>query len=116
VGNRWTGTLNSVDRSAAVTTPLCPPNSGSCSCDGANADPSSYSDVYKQWLLTNAQAQMSSFELGWGWFYWTWVTESAVQWSWKAGMDAGILPKKTWDRNFNCSSSVPDFNGLPETY
>ncbi|KAL8736700.1 MAG: hypothetical protein Q9166_000066 [cf. Caloplaca sp. 2 TL-2023] len=115
-GSRWEGTLPTSDPTTSVTTPHCPPNSGTCSCDKANADPSSYSDEYKQWLLMYAQAQMASFEAGWGWFYWTWVTESATQWSWKAGLAAGILPKKTWQRDFNCSSSVPDFDDLPENY
>lgn len=64
----------------------------------------------------NAQAQMSSYETAWGWFYWTWVTEGATQWDYKAGMANNILPKKTWDRNFNCTSDVPDFHGLSEDY
>ncbi|KAL8860508.1 MAG: hypothetical protein Q9178_003167 [Gyalolechia marmorata] len=115
-GSRWEGTLPTSDPTTSVTTPHCPPNSGTCSCDKANADPSTYSDEYKQWLMMYAEAQMSSFETGWGWFYWTWVTESAVQWSWKAGMAAGILPKKTWQRDFNCTADVPDFADLPETY
>ncbi|KAK4693069.1 glucan 1,3-beta-glucosidase, partial [Lecanoromycetidae sp. Uapishka_2] len=75
-----------------------------------------YSDAYKSWLMTNAEAQMSSFETAWGWFYWTWTTESATQWDYKKGMAAGILPKKVWDRNFNCTSSLPSFDGLSENY
>lgn len=63
-----------------------------------------------------AEAQMVSFEQGWGWFYWTWVTEDAAQWSWKGGMAAGILPTKTWNRDFNCTTNVDDFSGLSETY
>lgn len=39
-----------------------------------------------------------------------------MQWSWKAGMDAGILPKMTWERDFNCSTPVPDFTDLSESY
>jgi len=66
--------------------------------------------------MTNAEAQMSSYETAWGWFYWTWKTESATQWDWKAGMAAGILPKKVWDRSFNCTGNVPSFNGLSENY
>lgn len=64
----------------------------------------------------NAQAQMYAFEQAWGWFYWNWITEDAVQWSWKGGMDAGILPKRTWERDFNCSTPVPDFKELSESY
>ncbi|KAI4268930.1 MAG: hypothetical protein L6R38_007666 [Xanthoria sp. 2 TBL-2021] len=115
-GSRWEGTLPTSDPTTSVTTPHCPPNSGTCSCEKANADPSAYSDEYKQWLMMYAEAQMASFETGWGWFYWTWVTESAPQWSWKAGMAAGTLPKKTWQRDFNCTADIPDFADLPETY
>lgn len=82
-GSRWEGTLPTSDPATSVTTPHCPPDSGTCSCDKANADPGSYSDDYKHWLMVYAEAQMASFEVGWGWFYWTWVTESATQWSWK---------------------------------
>ncbi len=85
-GTRWEGTLQSTEKSVSVLTPSCPAKSGACSCSSANADPGSYSDEYKQWLLMNAQAQMSSFESGWGWFYWTWRTEGAVQWDYRAGV------------------------------
>ena len=84
-GTRWEGTLKSTDRSVSVLTPSCPAKSSACSCSQANADPGSYSDEYKQWLLMNAEAQMNSFEKAWGWFYWTWVTEGATQWDYKAG-------------------------------
>lgn len=117
-GTRWEGTLHSTDRTVAVLSPHCPSKSSSCSCSSANANPSSYSDTYKSWLMMNAEAQMSSYESAWGWFYWTWTTESATQWDWKAGMANGILPSKTWNRNFNCTSAVPDFagQGLSENY
>ncbi|KAL6714400.1 hypothetical protein ACLMJK_007823 [Lecanora helva] len=115
-GTRWEGTLHSTDRSPSVLTPSCPAKSSACSCSSANADPSSYSDAYKSWLKTNAEAQMASYETAWGWFYWTWTTESATQWDWKAGMAAGILPKKVSDRNFKCSGSLPSFDGLSENY
>ncbi|KAL9636065.1 MAG: hypothetical protein Q9164_003063 [Protoblastenia rupestris] len=138
-GTRWEGTLQSTDRSVAVLTPTCPSKSSACSCEQANADPGDYSDQYKKWLLMNAQGQMTSFETAWGWFYWTWVTEGATQWDYKAGeclcvsvrkfviwradfsalrigMANGILPKKTWDRDFNCTTDVSDFEGLSENY
>ena len=89
-GTRWEGTLKSTDRSVSVLTPSCPAKSSACSCSQANADPGSYSDQYKQWLLMNAQAQMSSFESAWGWFYWTWVTEGATQWDYKAGESSDV--------------------------
>ena len=120
VGSRWEGTLDLGDPSLNVLAPSCPLKSAQCSCDAATADAASYSAAYKQWLKYNAEAQMDSFEIGLGWFYWTWLTESATQWSWSLGMQAGILPAKVWDRDYNCSSPPPMPNwtgeGLPENY
>lgn len=118
-GNRWEGTLNTGNASTSVLTPTCPTkNNPTCSCQGATADPSQYSDAYKQWLYQFAQAQMESFEAGWGWFYWTWQTEKAPQWSYQAGLKAGILPKLAYERDFKCSDTLSDFQGmgLPENY
>lgn len=112
VGSRWTGTLNmnDGDPDSNVLTPTCP--SEPCSCAMANADPSQYTDEYKQFLQMYAEAQMHSFEQGgWGWFYWTWKTESAVQWSWKLGLEAGILPRDARSPGFRCDSEVPEFRG-----
>ena len=119
VGSRWEGTLNTGNASTQVLSPVCPTNNDpECECNPANAPASEYSDAYKLWLLTFAQAQMESFEKGWGWFYWTWDTENAVQWSYKKGLAAGILPEKTYDRSWKCDDGIPDFQemGLPEYY
>lgn len=100
------------DRDIDVLTPLCP-SSPDCSCDMPNAPASQYSDEYKQFLLMYAEAQMESFEKVWGWFYWTWKTESAVQWSWMLGREAGILPEKAYERGqWGCGDEVPNFEGL----
>jgi glucan 1,3-beta-glucosidase len=115
-GTRWEGTYASGDNSTQVLSPDCPTQNSDCSCTNANAAGSSYSDAYKQFLLMFAEAQMSSFEKGWGWFYWTWITEDATQWSYQLGLAAGILPTLAYKRDFNCSSTVPSFSGLPETY
>ena len=114
VGSRWAGTLNTGDPTTSVTTQSCvsPP----CSCAEANADPSTYSDSYKQFLQMYAEAQMYSFEKAWGWFYWTWQTESATQWSWKLGLTAGILPAKAYAPSFTCDSVIPSFSDLSERY
>ena len=114
VGNRWTGTYNFGD--APVVSPDCPTKNSQCECTDANADPSQYSTTYKQFLQMFAEAQMASFEKGWGWFYWTWVTEDATQWSYQLGLAAGILPAKAYAPDFNCSATVPSFSGLPEFY
>ncbi|KAI9840461.1 MAG: hypothetical protein M1837_001617 [Sclerophora amabilis] len=117
VGSRWMGTLDMEDDSLDVLTPSCPSGDNKCQCDDANADSSRYSDSYKQFLQMFAEAQMTSFEVGWGWFYWTWDTEKSVQWSWKKGLEAGILPNLAYRREFNCSEDeVPDFEGLSEDY
>ncbi|KAF2267330.1 glycoside hydrolase [Lojkania enalia] len=116
IGTRWEGTMDTGNASTSILTPQCPVDN--CSCDGANADPANYSNAYKKWLYQFAVAQMISFEYGWGWFYWTWETEKATQWSWKLGMQAGILPKKVWEREFDCPTKLDDFEemGLPENY
>jgi glucan 1,3-beta-glucosidase len=76
-GNRWTGTYVTPDGNGEVTTPRCPTTDSRCSCDEANAPASRWSDEYKRFLKMFAEAQMSSFEKGWGWFYWVWDTEDA---------------------------------------
>lgn len=119
VGSRWEGTMNTGNSTTQVLSPQCPTNNNpTCSCTNANADPSQYSSAYKQWLVDFAEAQMESFEAGWGWFYWTWATESAPQWSYQAGMATGILPTNVANRQFSCNASIPDFSsmGLPEYY
>ncbi|CUS13023.1 unnamed protein product [Tuber aestivum] len=117
IGSRWEGTLNSGDPLSQTNVPSCPGGKG-CSCEGANASPSTYSKTYKNFLLMFAEAQMDSFEKSWGWLYWTWDTEAATQWSYKKGRAAGILPNKAYTRSFKCSDTIPDFasEGLPETY
>ena len=123
-GSRWEGTLNMAGTpggatSGSVLTPTCPThNDPRCSCDEANANPSSYSDEYKQWLKMFAEAQMDSFEEGWGWFYWTWQTESAPQWSYKDALSNGIVPDLVYQRDWSCNQSIPDYasSGLPEFY
>ncbi|RDL37190.1 (Trans)glycosidase [Venustampulla echinocandica] len=116
LGSRWEGKFLSGDPQTQVLSPGCPAKSASCSCSSANADPSTYSSAYKEFLQMFAEAQMHSFEKGWGWFYWTWKTESAAQWSYQAGLKAGILPAKAYEPKFKCEGSAPSFDGLPETY
>lgn len=100
-------------------------NGGSCSCDQANAPGSAYSATYKKWLRMFADAQIDSFEKGWGWFYWTWEVEDgpgADQLSWRRGIQAGTLPSdvsKGAAKLWNCdTNSEPDWDGegLPENY
>lgn len=119
VGTRWEGTYDIGNASENVLTQTCPTaSSGTCECTDANTDPSSYSAEYKEFLQMFAEAQMASFEKGWGWFYWTWITEDATQWSYRLGLAAGILPKLAYAPEFNCTETVPDYYslGLAENY
>ncbi|CAJ0547987.1 Ff.00g047410.m01.CDS01 [Fusarium sp. VM40] len=115
-GTRWEGTYDTGDTSSSILEPRCPTKDDKCSCRSANADPDDWSDEYKKFLKMFAEAQMHSFEKGWGWWYWTWKTENNHQWSYESGLKAGVLPEKPWDRDFNCDKDVPDFEkeGLPE--
>ena len=118
VGTRWEGNYNTGNPATAILKPQCP-DGKQCSCAGANADPTSYSDGYKSWLYQFAIGQMDSFEAGWGWFYWTWETEKATQWSYRRGLAAGILPKKAYERDWTCPDTpdnLDSFEGLPVFY
>ena len=129
-GNRWEGTLRTDNSSTSVLVPSCPlANAGQgsqCQCDKANADPSTYSQGYKTWLSQFADAQIQSFGQGWGSFYWTWDVEDGVpggaQWSWKKGVEAGILPASVAEGRttlWQCRSEAGEEwagMGLDETY
>ncbi|KAH7066503.1 glycoside hydrolase superfamily [Paraphoma chrysanthemicola] len=118
-GTRWEGTFNTGNASTSILVPQCPLKTSACSCDKANEDPANYSADYKKWLYQFAIAQMDSFEAGWGWFYWTWETERATQWSYRRGLAAGILPKKAYERDWKCpknSGDLDTFGGLAEYY
>lgn len=94
----------------------CPTQDGQCNCGTANADPSSFAPEYKTFLSQWAQAQMSAFEKGWGWFYWTWKTEAAPLWSYQAALQGGFMPAKAYEKDWDCSQSVRGFDNLPEFY
>ncbi|KAF2848622.1 glycoside hydrolase family 5 protein [Plenodomus tracheiphilus IPT5] len=118
-GTRWEGTFDTGNASTSILSPQCPLKSSQCSCDSANADPKTYSDEYKKWLYQFGIAQMDAFEAGWGWFYWTWETEKATQWSYRRGREAGILPAKAFERDWKCPSDaadLEDFSGLAENF
>lgn len=109
-GARWAGTFY------GSGSPSCPTQDGQCNCDMANANPSTFSSEYKLFLQTWAESQMSTFELSWGWFYWTWKTESAPLWSYQAGLQGGYLPAVAYKRNWDCSQPIPSLGSLPEFY
>ena len=114
-GTRWEGTYDT-----GSSTAYCPTaDSGpSCSCSKANEEPTQYSKEYKKLLQTYAEAQMSAFETAQGWFYWTWRTEAAYQWSYRTAWKNGYMPAKAYSPSFKCGDNIPDFGGmgLPEYY
>jgi glucan 1,3-beta-glucosidase len=116
------GTWNTGDSSTNAQTPLCPTAQGNaqdktpCTCTPANGDPSSYSADYKKFLQTYAEAQMSAYETAYGWFYWTWQTESAPQWSYKQAWANGFMAQTAYEPAFKCGDDIPDFGSLPEYY
>ncbi|KAH7381180.1 glycoside hydrolase superfamily [Phaeosphaeria sp. MPI-PUGE-AT-0046c] len=117
-GTRWEGTFNTGNPKSSVLVPQCPLKTATCNCDKANEEPSKYSAEYKKWLYQFAIAQMDAFEAGWGWFYWTWETEKASQWSYRRGWEAGILPKDAGARDWTCpkGTDYDAFSGLEEYY
>jgi glucan 1,3-beta-glucosidase len=112
MGARWEGKFDGADGSERH----CPTLDQQCSCDVPNAAPSTWTPEYKLFLKTFAEAQMSAFESAWGWFYWTWKTESAAQWSYQAGVQGGYMPKVAYERAFSCGQPIPSFGALPEFY
>ncbi|KAL5114326.1 hypothetical protein ACEQ8H_007801 [Pleosporales sp. CAS-2024a] len=117
-GTRWEGSFNTGNPETSVLVPQCPLKSSACSCARAIDPPASYPPAYKLWLYNFAIAQMDSFEAAWGWFYWTWDTEKATQWSYRQGLAAGILPPIAYERNWTCPSGMDygSFAGLDEYY
>ncbi|ANB14244.1 Exg2p [Sugiyamaella lignohabitans] len=121
VGSRWEGNFNPGYSTPPVFTPSCD-GAINCTCSPSNTNPDNYSDAYKEYLLQFAEVQMEVFESngGWGSIYWTWDTElvESSQWSYKKGIEYGIMPKVAYQRTYNCSSQVPDYValGLPENY
>ncbi|KKA29519.1 hypothetical protein TD95_001571 [Thielaviopsis punctulata] len=108
-GSRWDGTYAGTDGAS-----WCPTQNASCTCAVVDRGVDAFVPEYKAFLSTWASAQMDAFERTWGWFYWTWKTENAPLFSYKAGMEAGFLPQVAYNRSWSCSNSTPSFGGLAE--
>lgn len=78
IGSRYDGTYPGSSRVGS-----CSPFTGS----GAN-----FSSDYKAFLRRFWEAQVTSFEAGSGWIYWTWKAEYADEWSYSAGLNYGWIP------------------------
>jgi hypothetical protein len=96
MGNRWDGTRTGEEHHGAF---------GTCTGDDGN-DPSQFSDAYRAWLRSYAQALFQLFENtlnltnpetnedNWsaGYYFWTLKTEGAPQWDLLAGLKGGWIP------------------------
>ncbi|KAJ6609397.1 glycoside hydrolase family 5 protein [Mycena sp. CBHHK59/15] len=67
------------------------------SCTGLTGAASTFSSSYKTFLRQFWEAQVISYEKGVGWLMWTWKTESADEWSYKAGLANGWIPNDPTD-------------------
>lgn len=76
---------------------------GSCKRKSGNSN--DWTDKYKKQLARSFGAQSSSYEGGTGWIMWTWRTENhnADDWSYRAGVRGGWIPRNVDDREFSCS-------------
>jgi len=59
-----------------------------------------FSDEYKTFLRKYWEAQATAFEKGAGWLAWTWKTQEADDWSYKAGLKYGWIPKNPAERKY----------------
>ncbi|KAB5589922.1 Glucan 1,3-beta-glucosidase [Ceratobasidium theobromae] len=58
-----------------------------------------FSPEFKAFMREYYEAQVTAFERnGAGWFYWTWKSESADEWSYQAGLAGGWIPSNPNDR------------------
>lgn len=74
------------------------------SCRGKSGNSKNWSDEYKDQLRRSFDAQSSSYEGGAGWIMWTWRTEhhNADDWSYRAGVRGGWIPRDPTDHRYPC--------------
>jgi glucan 1,3-beta-glucosidase len=62
------------------------------SCSGLTGSGASFSSSYIDFLRRSWEAQVITYEKADGWIMWTWKTEQADEWSYKAGLEYGWIP------------------------
>lgn len=67
-------------------------------CSPFTGPTSAFPDYYKTFMRQYYEAQTSSFEGAQGWIFWNWKTESADEWSYKAGLAGGWIPQNPTQR------------------
>lgn len=75
---------------------------GSCANKSGNAK--NFSTGFKNNLKKNWAAQADAYEANLGWIMWTWKTagHTADEWSYKAGVQNGWIPRNPSQRSFSC--------------
>ncbi|KDQ12586.1 glycoside hydrolase family 5 protein [Botryobasidium botryosum FD-172 SS1] len=68
------------------------------SCSNVTGNRNGFSTDYKNFLRKFWEAQVTAFEKGQGWIYWTWKAEQADDWSYQNGLAGGWIPKNPNDR------------------
>lgn len=71
-------------------------------CSDFTGEPESFTDEYKDWLRKFWDVQSQTWdENGTGWMFWTWKNEGAAEWSYKAGVDNGWIPKNPEEHKYS---------------
>ena len=72
------------------------------SCEGLTGSAESFSDEYKEFLGRFWEAQVNAYETRDGWIQWTWKTEEGTgeEWSYKAGLEHGWIPRDPTQRQY----------------
>ena len=71
------------------------------SCSGLTGKASTFSASFKAFLRQAWEAQVIAFERGGqGWVMWTWKTEGADEWSYRAGLENGWIPQDPTDLRY----------------
>ncbi|KAH9486277.1 Glucan 1,3-beta-glucosidase [Psilocybe cubensis] len=70
------------------------------SCVGVSGKAWSFTADYKTFLRQYWEAQVITFEKAQGWIQWTWKAEEADDWSYKAGLDYGWIPRNPTDLRY----------------
>ncbi|KAK8854773.1 hypothetical protein IAR55_003512 [Kwoniella newhampshirensis] len=74
-------------------------------CSDKSNDVSQYSNEYKAFMRKFFDVQTQVYERnGQGYIHWTWKTEDAGDWSYKAGLDGGWIPQNAADHQYSYES------------
>ncbi|KDQ12583.1 glycoside hydrolase family 5 protein [Botryobasidium botryosum FD-172 SS1] len=67
-------------------------------CSTVTGSYSNFSSDYIAFMRKFWEAQVTAYEQGGGWIYWTWKNEEADDWSYSRGLQGGWIPQNPDDR------------------